>query len=246
MPFFYPDLPYIHETDSWFNSPDEKNTTESSSTSVTCKTKNNKRVCVSSESDPQVPWAECEDRLLCELVAKHGEKKWKMIAEYIPGRTGKQVPPLSLLSPSVASVGFTIWLQVSPKLAGRARRTLFFSLSTIFSATDGPKFAAIFRAVPRTTSRTVSTALSIVVANALLRPPFLLRPPRPPTGRFPPRDPFFCRFFRPIFSLQDLQDSPNSPMILQSCLFPPSLNRILFPPRFREFVIPRMMSNPRG
>ena len=38
----------------------------------------------------RVPWSKSEDELLKELVRKYGEKKWKMIAERIPGRTGKQ------------------------------------------------------------------------------------------------------------------------------------------------------------
>lgn len=46
MSFFYPNLPFIHETDSWYKSPDEKNTTEDPSNGVACKNKKNKRVSV--------------------------------------------------------------------------------------------------------------------------------------------------------------------------------------------------------
>jgi hypothetical protein len=36
------------------------------------------------------PWSREEDDLLASLVAKHGAKKWSVIAEFVPGRIGKQ------------------------------------------------------------------------------------------------------------------------------------------------------------
>lgn len=36
------------------------------------------------------PWTEEEDRLVVELVEKHGAKKWSLIAQNLPGRIGKQ------------------------------------------------------------------------------------------------------------------------------------------------------------
>ncbi|KAA8492832.1 Transcriptional activator Myb [Porphyridium purpureum] len=44
------------------------------------------------ESIPKVkgPWKAEEDRLLMDLVRKHGPKNWPTIAAQIPGRTGKQ------------------------------------------------------------------------------------------------------------------------------------------------------------
>ena len=35
-------------------------------------------------------WTEEEDRLVVELVEKHGAKKWSLIAQNLPGRIGKQ------------------------------------------------------------------------------------------------------------------------------------------------------------
>jgi hypothetical protein len=36
------------------------------------------------------PWSKEEDRLVTELVAKHGLKKWSVIAQHLKGRLGKQ------------------------------------------------------------------------------------------------------------------------------------------------------------
>eukprot|EP00606_Chrysophyceae_sp_TOSAG23-5_P001061 GSChrysophyteH2.ASY1.ANO1.596.1 assembled CDS len=36
------------------------------------------------------PWTDDEDRLVVELVEKHGAKKWSLIAQNLPGRIGKQ------------------------------------------------------------------------------------------------------------------------------------------------------------
>ncbi len=36
------------------------------------------------------PWTKEEDRLVCDLVAKHGQKKWSFIAKQLQGRLGKQ------------------------------------------------------------------------------------------------------------------------------------------------------------
>ena len=36
------------------------------------------------------PWSKEEDKLLFDLVAKHGSKRWSLIATSLPGRIGKQ------------------------------------------------------------------------------------------------------------------------------------------------------------
>lgn len=36
------------------------------------------------------PWSAEEDAKVKELVAKYGPKKWSQIAQYLPGRIGKQ------------------------------------------------------------------------------------------------------------------------------------------------------------
>lgn len=36
-------------------------------------------------------WSEPDDDLLTRLVAVHGTKRWNIIAQHLPGRTGKQV-----------------------------------------------------------------------------------------------------------------------------------------------------------
>lgn len=41
-------------------------------------------------SSSKGPWTETEDKMVLELVAKHGAKKWSVIASHLPGRVGKQ------------------------------------------------------------------------------------------------------------------------------------------------------------
>lgn len=38
----------------------------------------------------KAPWTEDEDRMVINLVTKHGPKKWSLIASHLPGRIGKQ------------------------------------------------------------------------------------------------------------------------------------------------------------
>ena len=58
-------------------------------------------------------WTQEEDLLLTSLVKKHGKKNWKMIAESIPGRSGKQVrDSVAVLGCSVVNDGVTIWTRL--------------------------------------------------------------------------------------------------------------------------------------
>ena len=54
-------------------------------------------------------WRPEEDMLLCALVQKMGARKWSLIAEHIPGRTGKQARErwLNQLSPKICKRPWT-------------------------------------------------------------------------------------------------------------------------------------------
>jgi hypothetical protein len=83
------------------------------------------------------PWTAEENRILCELVAEHGPKKWSIIAAKLPGRVGKQCRERwhNHLSPEVRKEAWSAeedelifqlhkehgnqWALISQKLPGR-------------------------------------------------------------------------------------------------------------------------------
>lgn len=56
----------------------------------------------------KIKWTEEEDRLLTESVKKIGERKWRLVAEAVPGRDAKQCRErwLGMISPKIDSRPF--------------------------------------------------------------------------------------------------------------------------------------------
>ena len=58
---------------------------------------------------PKTNWTRDEDALLTSVVKEHGAKRWNYIAEFIPGRTGKQCRErwMSHIAPNVRNDQWT-------------------------------------------------------------------------------------------------------------------------------------------
>ena len=69
------------------------------------------------------PWTEAEDMLVVELVAKHGAKKWSVIAAELPGRIGKQCRERwhNHLNPDINK---TAWTEEEDRLILEAHRAM--------------------------------------------------------------------------------------------------------------------------
>ncbi len=65
--------------------------TERSSSPASASDEGNDKNSTCGNKVTKCPWVKEEDEIVIELVKKYGLKSWSALAQYLPGRTGKQI-----------------------------------------------------------------------------------------------------------------------------------------------------------
>lgn len=122
-----------------------------------------------------------EDDLVVELVARHGAKRWSLIASHLSGRIGKQCRERYVRARrrlTGRADGTTTCTRASTRRRGPKRRMPLFWPRTRAWATSGPRLPSCCPGAPTMRSRTIGTrrcAARRCAASAPARP---TRPPR--------------------------------------------------------------------